>query len=267
MTYGELKNYVVEALGEDVVSVDQLIAGVRAAFGDLIARGYREFKYILVSPKGQAKTFFEDIMAIQKEVEEVKPTFDNLGYGMITTDLPEDCLTILYIKIFIGNRSEVAVKLALNNSAIQSKQVETTYRSDFSRLEYEVPPLCIYYKKGKKLFLEYDITKFNDVAVNSVEIGYYRSLPFVSERLIRRDLGINSTAVLDIEEVEVPLPEDYANVLVNFMVWYVAMSNGRDQEQLTVLKNEYKYSVEDLLARKNREDQYDETTSFIKIEG
>jgi len=265
MTYGELKNYVVEALGEDVISFDQVISGVRAGFADLIARGYREFKYIIVSKEGQTKTFFDELMAIEKEVAEVHPVFNNLGSGMLVTDFPDDCLTILYIKVFFVGSSETAVKLALNHKAIQSKQINNTYRTDFNKLEYEVPPICIYYKKGNKLFIEFDPERITS-EINNIEIGYYRTLPFVSEALIRKEQGLTINNDLDLTDIIIPIPEDYTNVLVNFMIWYVAMSNGREQEQLTALKNEYKYSVEDLLARKNREDQYDDTINFIKIE-
>lgn len=265
MTFGELQSSVVEALGENITTVDQLIAGVRAGFGDLISRGYRSFKYILVSPKATTKSFFEEVMAIQKEVAEVKPTFDDLGLGMLTVDFPDDCLTILYLKVFFNAKSYPAIKLALNNSAIQSKQIGATYRTDFSALENEIPPICIFYKKSKKLFIEYNVERVGK-NVNGIEIGYYANLPYISEASIRKDLDISFDEELDLSDVEIPIPEDYTNVLVNFMIWYVALSNGREQEQLTVFKNEYKYSVEDLLARKNREDQYDETTSFIKIE-
>lgn len=266
MTYGELKNYIVEALGEDVVGVDQIIAGVRAGFGDLIARGYREFKHTYLLPEEAPKDLYDELMTIRKDSQKMIETFTKHGNGLITFKFPTDCLTILYVKAFFKDGSILATKLALNNPAIDSKQINGVYRTDFTSLDYNVPPTVIYFKKEKDLYLEWDIARvYGDIY--RVEIGYYKSLPFISESNIRRELGLSFRDDLDIEDLEIPLSDDYGNVLVNFMVWYVASSNGREQEQLTVLKNEYKYSVEDLLARKSREDQYDETTAFVRIEG
>lgn len=265
MTYGELKNYIVEALGEDVISVDQIIAGVRAGFGDLIARGYREFKHVYLSPEEATKSLYDELMTIRKE-KNTGDTFKKHGNGLVTFKFPNDCLTILYVKAFFKEGSILATKLALNNPAIDSLQTNGVYRTDFEALDYAVPPTVIYFKKEKEIYLEWNTSRVHG-DIYRIEIGYYQTLPFISESSIRKQLGISFKDILDLEDVEIPLADDYCNVLVNFMVWYVASSNGREQEQLTVLKNEYKYSVEDLLARKSREDQYDETTAFVRIEG
>lgn len=265
MTFGELKEYVVEALGEEVLGVDQIIAGVRSGFGDLIARGYREFKHTFMFEESAPKTMYDEIMTIRKE-EPKLVTFKKNGNNLVTFKFPADCLAILYIKIFFTSTSGIATKLALNNPAIDAKKISGVYRTDFNAFDFNESPSIIYYKKEKDIFVEWNRNMING-DVEKIEIGYYKSLPFISESVLRKQLNISFNEPLDIHDIEIPLAEDYCNVLINFMVWYTAQSNGREQEQLTVLKNEYKYSVEDLLARKNREDQYDDTVAFVKLEG
>lgn len=267
MTFEELNNNVTEALGENLLTVDKLIAGVRSGFGDMIHRGYREFKYIVLGPKKEKPSDFDEIMSFVKRKEEKEePYFNVEPFALLSFDFPKDCLEILYIKVYFAQESITPIKVALANPILQNRNVNGHFRTNFDSLDYENPPESIYYKKGDLVFVEWDLRKINGSPVN-IEIGYYRNLPFISEATIRKDLGLSIKDELDISDVVIPMPEEYCNVLVNYMVWYTALSSGYEQEFLHSLKNEYKYSMEDLLARKNKEDQYDETTTVIKIDG
>jgi len=266
MTYGELKNSVTEALGEDVLSMEQLIAGTRAGFGDMIHRGYREFKNIFAIVSDAPATLYEQLMRLSDLESSLVPRFNLYPQAMLTLDFPSDCLEILYVKIYFTEASIVPIKLALGNPLIMSANADGYYRTPIRSLDYDTTPDSIYYKKGTSVYVEWDQGKINGDPW-AVEIGYYKTLPFVSEASLRRELNISAKDTLDITDVVLPMPDEYCNVLVSFLIWYVAQSNGYEQEQLTVMKNEYKYSMEDLLARKNKEDQYDESTTVIKIDG
>lgn len=265
MTFGELKKFVTEALGEDVLTIDKVISGVRSGFGDMIHRGYREFKYILAKKLNADESEFEKLTKIRKYSNAVE-NFKTFPYEMANSVYPDDCLEILYVKLFFEDRSVVATKLALNNSAIQSENRNGYFRTNFKELDYENTPACVYYKKGDELFFEWD-NNFLHGELLQIEIGYYKNLPYINENLLRKMAGVSLKESLDIEDLDIPMPNDYCNILVNYMIFYTALAEGWDQEQVTVLKNEYKYSMEDMLARKNKEDQYDETTTIIKIDG
>lgn len=267
MKFGELKNYVVEAMGEDVISFERLVSGVRAGFGDMIHRGYREFKYInVLEDDVENMSEYEKLTRLRYPKEKDSSTFILEPENMATMKFPKDTLEILYVKLFFINTSFVATKLALSNPYIQSYKFGEHFRTPISHLDYDVTPVCVYYKKGDELFFEWDRYKIAE-PLTKIEIGYYKNLPAISELELRKMAGVSLKDTLDIEELEIPIPEDYANVLVNYMIWYVALSESWDPEQVHSLKNEYKYSMEDLLARKNKEDQYDESTSIIRTDG
>lgn len=267
MTFGELKNYVVEAIGEDVISVDRLIAGVRAGFGDMIHRGYRSFKYVVAYLDDIEKmTEYQKLTRIRYPEQEDFHSFFLEGNQMATIKFPKDALEILYIKVFFNQNSFVATKLALSNPVIQSKNISGQFRTPIEHLDYENTPFAIYYKKGDELYIEWDRNKIFE-ELYAIEIGYYKNLPFISELELRKMQGITLQDTLDIEDMDIPIEDDYANVLVNYMIWYIALSEAWDPEQVHTLKNEYKYSMEDLLARRNKEDQYDESTTVIRTDG
>lgn len=254
MTFAELKEYVTEAIGEEVITVDKLIAGVRAGFGDMIHRGYRQFEHLFTIQKDKATS--------------TDYPFEYYNPGLCTMAFPSDALELLYVKIFFGDKSYQAAKVSLNNPAIQCLVKHDLFRTDFAQLDYENPPKVIYYKKGDMIFIEWDYEHMTVVnEVTTIEVGYYKNLPVISKKKLREYAKIADDKALDISNLEIPIADDYANVLVNFMIWYVALSQDWEQERLTVLKNEYKYSMEDLLARKNKEDMYDETTNIQKIDG
>lgn len=266
MTYGELKLYVTEAIGEDILTFDKVIAGIRAGFGDMIHRGYRNFNHLtILDERTDAETELEKITRIKNKKTKQEQRFKQLNPSTIITKFPDDALELLYVKVFFSNRSFLAIKLALTNPSIQAKKMGDHYVTDFNELDYSETPIVVYYKKGNELVIEWDILKRQDFPTK-IELGYYQDLPAISESYLRKQLNISYKDPLDIEDLELPLPNDYANILVNYMIWYTALSAGWEQEVVTVLKNEYKYSMEDLLARRNKEDQYDETISIIKID-
>lgn len=266
MKFGELSDSVREALGEELLTAEKIIAGVRSGFGDMIHRGYREFKHIILNQKQGEVSDYEKIMSFSKPIRKDGPTFEIEPYSLLTFKFPEDCLEILYIKVYFVNISELPIKVALANPTIQNRNNNGYFRTNFNDLDYENPPKSIYYKKGDVVYLEWDGSKITGQP-SDIEVGYYRNLPAVSEAYLRKQLGLSIKDELDITDVEIPMPEEYCNVLVNYMIWYTALGSGYEETMLQTLKNEYKYSMEDLLARKNKEDQYDESTTVIKIDG
>lgn len=217
MTLEQLKDRVVETLGEDVIDIDTLVAGISNGYADMTSRGYRLFKEEL---------YDAPIQTIP---------------GLIEVKAPSDIRKSLYLKVFFDNRSINIPRLSLANPYIRSIYTDGFYTTPLGAIGMP----AIYYVKNDKFYIEYTPSLGN---VRSIEFGYYAKLkaPDLSKFNAGDDVG----------SVELEIREEFSDAIVLFLVWYIAARNQEDGQKLSMYLNQYKYYMEDVLFELQYEDSF-----------
>jgi hypothetical protein len=227
MTYGELRDLVVDTLGEDIIDTETLLSGVSNAFADISSRGYRDF---------EIKKYFPTDLIVNKD-----------GYAKF--DLPKNLSKILYIKIFHKLGVSTPTRFNVSNPFIESlRDTDGIYRTNLISLNQ----FSIFYTKEKKCFIEFLSTKG---VIEFIEVGYNR-------RLIPHK---KSESDEDITDIDIEVREELASALVFYLTWFFAVRQNESPERLSMHYNVYKYYMEDMLSELQHEDSYT-SVSGIQVE-
>jgi hypothetical protein len=226
MTLNELKERVVETLGEDIIDIDTLLSGVANCYADMTSRGYRLF---------QEKEFTKEDM-----------TF--FGNDMVEIDAPNDIRKTLYLKLIFEKGALTANRMNLADAYIRSHYQNGCLKTNL----YNIGMASIFYIRKDKIIAEFTESLGK---LLKIELGYYKKLkkPDIS--------GYNEGD--DIGQIELDIREEFSDAVVLFLAWYIAARSQEDTARLSMFLNQYKYYMEDLLFELQHEDGYEISSSIV----
>lgn len=230
----DLYNRIVETTGLDVVTIGSLKTAIANCMADLTSRGYRVFKEVHLTVPNTEFTFtrvYED-------------------RRMLIVNLPTDIRKIIYCKMFFANRAENGKRLSLSNGRVQASYIDGQFRTSLGNIP------AIYYIKGDKLVLEWN-EAFGPIV--DMIFGYYA-------RLIAPDFNADVDDIALLEEVEIPIREEFEDALVFYSAYFYYSRFIKDIEKIQLYLNNYKYYVEDITHELAYEDEFFEEDAIIHNE-
>jgi hypothetical protein len=224
MTLNELKDRVVDGLGEDIIDVDTLLAGLASAYADMTSRGYRLFKQ-------------KDYSVVIQKTK-----------GLVILDAPPDIRKSLFMKVIFERGALNASRMSISNPKVRTKLQEGYLLTNL----FDLGMACIYYIKDNQFYIEFTDRLGEPL---KAEFGYYAKLKTPS----LQEYGEGD----DIGGIELGIREEFSDAVVLFLTWYIAARSQEEPMKLSMLLNQYKYYMEDLLFELQHEDGYDSPSTII----
>lgn len=236
MTYKKLYHRIRESTGLDVLTENVLQTIIENCFADITSRGYREFSEQIYVPE---------------KVEEEDKTFEDLGQGLYSIEIPDDYRKTLHLKVTVNNKVYLGYRLALTDERVNSivvGNVKRDVRSNFAYIDKDV----IFYIKDNKMFIE---CRFRDKKVHDIRLGY-------DKRLIAPE----QPDIKEYDTAEIKCRREFEDAIVLFGVYFLLQRYSKDTDRVQMALNNYKYYVEDLTYTLAYEDNYTDEDGIICLE-
>ena len=228
MLLSNLKINVEETLGLDVISFKSLLVCVNNCISILHTKEYRSF--------------------VESEFIIADSTFP------VSIDTPANLMQILYVKIKTRDDIFRIERVSLSQPGLQSRKVGEVFRIEGSN------GTTIFYEKLGKIYVD---TMNDSMIVESVIIGYYKTIPKLSLTLSEDGLFGAPDATPPVLPIEIDVREDFEEAFTWYGLQFYANRFKFQPEQTKEFNNNFKYFVEDMSNQLDKEDLYYEN-NFIK---
>lgn len=247
MTLDELKVYISETLGLEVITTKSLIVCVNNCIDDLHSRGYdiiSEKTFYqgeeVEVPEGEEETFEQDPLLITQLDFPI-----DLQKDQINKTCSGKHRHILYAKVVdtLGNLHE-AKRVGVMDPEYKGVVIDGEARYNFANSTDKV----IFYTEGNKVRLE---TYSSEIKLDKIILGLH-------ENALKLTMNDELTT-------EIPVRDELLTALTHYGIYFYGMRMQLDAELTTEFLKRYKYFVEDTMSSLVKEDSNYKSTE-VQIE-